>query len=135
MTKDTYMIQRLFAYLIGGLALVVPFALSGWLIFYVYSSVVAYYPIEYALLGILALVAILIVVGYITSSYIGEKAFSMLESLLLKMPIIGHLYKTTKDVTGAFVGTENKFSEPVLVRFSEGMYRIGFITNKDNNYF
>ena len=127
------MIQRLFAYFIGGLALLVPFALSTWLLYYVYRFVVDYYPIEYALLGIIALVAGLIAVGYIASSYIGERAFFTLESILLKMPIIGSLYKTTKDVTGAFVGAENKFSEPVLVHYSEGMYRIGFITNKDNS--
>lgn len=127
------MIQRLFAYLIGGLALVVPFALSAWLLYYLYRSVVAYYPIEYVLLGMLVLVACLIAVGYIASSYIGDRAFTILESILFKTPVIGSIYKMTKDVTGAFVGAENKFSEPVLVHFHEGMYRIGFVTSNDNS--
>ncbi|MEM9548535.1 MAG: DUF502 domain-containing protein, partial [Bacteroidota bacterium] len=29
------------------------------------------------------------------------------------------------------VGSENKFSEPVLVQFSGDVYKVGFITNKN----
>jgi uncharacterized membrane protein len=75
----------------------------------------------------------LIVIGY-TRTYFGNKLFISFESYLIKTPLLGPIYKSIKDVTNAFVGAENKFSEPVLVLFPGEMYKIGFITNKENEY-
>ena len=75
----------------------------------------------------------LIALGY-ARTYFGIKLFSTLESYLLNTPFLGALYKAIKDVTSAFIGAENKFSEPVLVKFAGDLYKIVFITNKDNEY-
>ena len=127
------MIKQLIGYFLRGLALVLPFVALAYLLYFVYIKTINNFSLESALLLIVPAIIGLIALGY-ASTYFGIKLFSRFESYLLKTPIIGSLYKAIKDVTSAFVGAENKFSEPVLVTFAGDLYKIGFITNKDNEY-
>jgi len=125
------MIKRIIGYFLGGIALVLPLALTAWLLYYFYTIVAGYSDVKYAGVGIFIVLIGLIVIGFIASSYIGGRLFSGLESIFIKTPILGIVYKSAKDVTLAFVGTENKFSEAVLVQFHEDIFKIGFVTNKN----
>jgi uncharacterized membrane protein len=125
------MIKRIIGYFLGGLALVLPLVLTAWLLYYFYTLVKGYSDVKYAGIGLAVVIIGLIIVGFIASSYIGGRLFSGLQSILVKTPILGTVYKSAKDVTLAFVGTENKFSEAVLIEFHDEIYKIGFVTNKD----
>lgn len=96
-------------------------------------KIVDYANIDSAIILILPTVIGLIAIGY-ARVYFGMKLFSSFEGYLIKTPLIGAVYKSLKDVTSAFVGAENKFSEPVMVLFAGDIYKIGFITNKENEY-
>ncbi|MDF1698244.1 MAG: DUF502 domain-containing protein [Saprospiraceae bacterium] len=127
------MIKLLIKYFLGGLALVLPFIALGYLMFILYSWCSEFLNIQSAGILIGPILIGLIAIGYARTVF-GIKLFFTLEEYLVKTPILGPLYKALKDVTYAFVGAENKFSEPVLVLCAGEHYKIGFITNKENEY-
>ena len=87
---------------------------------------------EYAVISVGIFLVIVFIVGYTSTTFFGERIWKKFDSLLLKAPLFGLVYKAFKDLTLALVGTENKFSEPVLVKMTnEQVYRIGFVTNKN----
>ncbi len=125
------MFKLLIKYLLGGLGLVLPIIAMAILLHFIYSKIGRYFSLQSAGIMIMPIIIGLIALGY-ARSYFGIRLFSLFESYIFKIPIIGLLYKAIKDVTSAFIGAENKFSEPVLVQFAGDLYKIGFITNKDN---
>lgn len=127
------MIKKLIKYFLVGLSIVLPFFALCYLLYFFYSKIAEYSNIDSGAILIGPIIIGLIAIGY-TRTYFGFKLFLSLESYLIKTPLVGPIYKSIKDVTSAFVGAENKFSEPVLVLFAGDVYKIGFITNKENEY-
>lgn len=126
------MFKRLIGYLLAGLVTMLPIILTLSLFYYLISKLQEYFNLQSAFLGLIVIVLTLIAIGYITSSYIGTSLWLQIESVLMKVPFFRLFYKGIKDVTTAFVGTENKFSEPVLVKMTDqGIYKMGFVTNRD----
>ena len=54
-----------------------------------------------------------------------------LEGIIEKAPGLNFIFGTTKDMTEAFVGENKKFTRPVVVEISDGVYKIGFLTQED----
>ena len=126
------MFNKIIGYLLAGLAIVLPFALTIWLIYYLISTLDQYFNIESALIGLIVILVTLVIIGFVATHYIGNVFWTNLESIIIKTPFLGLIYKALKDITTAFVGTENKFSEPVMVKLNEeSIYKIGFVTNKE----
>ncbi|MCR6637945.1 MAG: DUF502 domain-containing protein [Sporocytophaga sp.] len=86
-------------------------------------------------LGIVIVVSVVTVIGYLGSTLIAKPAFTVFENFLYKLPLINLIYSSTKDVVGAFVGDKKKFSQPVMVKVNKDFdfYRLGFITQTDLN--
>jgi len=82
-------------------------------------------------LGLLTILILLILVGYLGTNILMERVFKAFESLLLRIPIVKEVYKAIRDVIGAFASDKKKFEKPVLVKVGEGIHRIGFITSED----
>jgi uncharacterized membrane protein len=82
------------------------------------------------------LLAVLLVgmVGRLTRNYIGRKAISLLDDLLLRIPLVKNIYGTVKQVNDAFSSNnKSSFRQVVLVEFPKaGMQSIGFITGETN---
>ena len=127
------MFKHLIKYFLVGLAIVMPIVGLTYLLYFIYTKISEYFSLESSIVLLLPIIIGLIVVGY-ARTYFETKLFSLFETYLLKTPFLGALYKAIKDVTSAFIGAENKFSEPVLVKYPGDFYKIGFITNKDNEY-
>lgn len=123
--------KNLIRYFFSGLVFTLPILLTAWIIYYLYDWLTSYMSIESAAIALILLIIAFVVIGYLSSSYIGFKITEWFEKIILMTPVLGLIYKSLKDVTTAFVGSENKFSEPVLVKFTnEEVYKIGFVTNK-----
>ena len=127
------MVKKLIKYFFVGLSIVLPFFALAYLLYFLYTELAEYVNLDSSAILILPIVIGLIAIGY-ARTFFDFKLFLTFESYLMKTPIIGSLYKSIKEVTRAFVGAENKFSEPVLVLFAGDIYKIGFITNKENEY-
>ncbi len=83
--------------------------------------------------GILVLVLMLFVLGWLGSRFINEQLKSAFEKLMNKIPGVNNLYSTISDIMGALVGNKKKFNQPVLVKVSDqlDLEMIGFITDTD----
>ncbi len=83
--------------------------------------------------GIIVILVSLTFIGYLTSLFIAKSFFEWFERMLLRLPMVGLIYTSIKDLMAAFVGEEKKFSKSVLVKLNaeNEIYRLGFITAED----
>jgi uncharacterized membrane protein len=86
-------------------------------------------PIPIPGLGILIIFGFITFVGYLASLFITKPLFELFERWVFKIPLINIVYTSIKDLMSAFVGDKKKFNIPVIVKLSEGMSRLGFITS------
>ena len=83
-------------------------------------------------LGFLIVILIVLVVGYISHSFIVSKLIEWFDLILEKTPGVKIIYSTVKDLMEAFAGNKRKFNKSVLVSIeSIDVWRIGFITQTD----
>jgi uncharacterized membrane protein len=81
-------------------------------------------------LVLLAMLAVVTLMGFAASNIIGQRAIRWLERNLAKLPIFKMIYSSVKDITEAFGGEKKKFDRPVLVRtVPEGPEMLGFVTS------
>lgn len=80
-------------------------------------------------LGILVMVVLLTLIGFIGSSFLVRPFLIITERIFNRTPIVSIIYSSIKDLFDAFVGDNQKFNKPVLVRLTDKeVYRIGFVT-------
>lgn len=82
-------------------------------------------------LGILTAFFGIMLLGMAVSWAISRPVFSYFERLISKTPLVKIIYTAFKDFTEAFVGQKKKFNRPVSFTITEGVDRIGFITEDD----
>lgn len=135
----------LFRYFIKGLLVVLPLGAAFFLIFWAFSSIdnslnlsewffvdpSTGKPLYIPGLGLLSVVIVILIAGFIATYLITEPIYNWLSKWLNKLPIFTFIYSSVKDLTEAFVGDDKKLNEPVLVEDSHGFKRIGFLTQKD----
>src|ERR1700685_3003935 len=87
-------------------------------------------------LGFVVVIFIVLLVGYISSSFIVSRLVDLFDSILEKTPGIKIIYSTLKDFFEAFAGNKRKFDKSVLVSIeSTDVWRIGFITQEELHEF
>lgn len=137
--------QRLLYYLIKGILVVVPVAGAVFLIIWIVASLDNAlnisqhfledehgHPLYIPGIGILTVILILVLVGFIFTTLVTTPIQSWLSRTINRIPLFNTLYSSIKDFTEAFVGDAKKFNEPVLVQVNDmGLKKIGFLTQKD----
>ncbi|MDN3687841.1 DUF502 domain-containing protein [Cyclobacterium jeungdonense] len=123
--------KRIFGYFLRGLLFVVPFFLTGYIIVLTVQFLDNIIPVNIPGLGILVMLVFVTLVGYLTSIFITKSIFEELEKIVFKIPLVNILYTSIKDLMSAFVGDKKKFNTPIIVKLSENMSRLGFMTQDD----
>jgi uncharacterized membrane protein len=123
--------KRIITYFFRGLLFVVPIALTIYVIYLIIQFLDGILPIPIPGLGILIMLAFITFIGFLASIFITKPLFDIFEKWVFKIPLINILYTSIKDLMSAFVGDKKKFNIPVIVKLSEGMSRLGFITQDD----
>lgn len=137
--------QKILYYLIKGTLVVVPVAGAVFLIIWIVASLDGALNITQHFLedeggrpryipgiGILTVLLILILVGFVFTTLVTEPIKNWLSRTVNKIPLFSTLYSSIKDFTEAFVGDAKKFNEPVMVEINEtGLKKIGFLTQRD----
>lgn len=85
------------------------------------------------LLGLGLLVLLVLILGIVIRSFIGRWLLGVLEGLVARVPLVGWLYISIKQLGEAFVNDkgETRFQSAVLVQFPiKGTWVIGFVTGK-----
>lgn len=137
--------KALLNYLIKGLLIVMPIALSVFIVVWAVSTVDSWLNINNILgvdpntgesrnipgLGLVLVLALILAAGIFVTYFVTEPMYSWFRRWLNKLPLFNFIYTSIKDLTEAFVGDEKKFNHPVLVQTEGDMKRIGFLTQND----
>lgn len=87
-------------------------------------------------IGFLVLISIVLLVGYVSSSFVVNKLVSVFDKVLEKTPGIKFIYSTLKDFFEAFAGEKKKFTKSVLANIDDNdVWRVGFVTQEDMSDF
>ena len=72
-------------------------------------------PKKFPGLGFIIVIVIVLLVGYVSGSFIVSKLVELFDKILEKTPGIKIIYSTVKDFFEAFAGNKRKFDKAVLV--------------------
>src|SRR5258708_2425779 len=87
-------------------------------------------------LGFILVILIVILVGYISSSFVVSRLVDLFDNILERTPGIKLIFSTIKDFLEAFAGNKRKFDTSVLVCVAAvDVWQIGFITQQDAGEF
>jgi uncharacterized membrane protein len=123
------MSKRLVRYFVRGCLVLVPLGVTGYIIYFTLSSVDRLVPVGIPGVGFVLTVAIVTLVGMLTSNVVGKKVFQFTDRLLSGMPLVKLLYTSIKDLIRAFVGDHKSFDQPAAVALTPGgPLMLGFVT-------
>lgn len=143
--------RKLLRYFVQGLIIIAPIAITIFavtslfnfidsilpnLVQKVFPNVVGTYedgtPRRIPGLGFIVVILVVLLVGYVSSSFIFGRIVEIFDRVLEKTPGIKIIYTTVKDFFEAFAGDKKKFDKPVLVSLhAEGVWQLGFVTQND----
>jgi len=132
-------------YLIKGLLIVVPIAVSIFIVVWAVTTVDSWLNVNNILgvnprtgesrnipgLGLLTVLTIILLAGIFVTNLVTEPMYNWFQRMMHRLPLLNFIYSSIKDLTEAFVGDEKKFNHPVLVEVEGGMKKIGFLTQND----
>lgn len=114
-----------------GLVIVVPIALTVYLIYIAFTKLDALLKMNTPGLGLLILLVIIIGIGALAGNFVGRRFFALTEKLFTKAPIVRLVYAAIRDLLEAFVGNKRRFDRPVTIAMSGDVKAFGFITRDD----
>ncbi len=125
--------SRFLKYFGQGLLFVVPVFVTAAVLVYLFRKADAIIGINIPGLGIIILVVLVTLIGFIGTVLLTNPAVRWFSNLINKTPVVKIIYSSVKDLLSAFVGSKKKFTHPVLVRLSadSDMQQIGFLTQDD----
>ncbi len=87
------------------------------------------------IIGILLTIILIIIIGFLTRSYIGRKFVLVGEAIVAKIPLVRNIYTGIKQILEAIFSVEkDKFSRVVLLEYPrKGIYSLAFVTGITNN--
>jgi uncharacterized membrane protein len=128
--------QLFISYFLRGLLVVLPVAITVGILSWILKGIGSYLYLDQLSIGAILLYAVtalaaITVIGFFTKGVIAQQIMGFLEGIIEKAPGLNFIFGTTKDMTEAFMGEKKKFNKPVVVEISEGVYKIGFLTQED----
>lgn len=137
--------KALLNYLIKGLLIVLPIALSIYIVIWAVTTVDSWLNVNNILgvdprtgesrnipgLGLALVIALILAAGIFVTNFVTEPMYNWFNRWMNRLPGLNFIYSSIKDLTEAFVGDEKKFNHPVLVEMTADIKRIGFMTQQD----
>jgi len=121
-------------YFLSGLLVVAPIALTIYILIAAFTWLDHLFYVEGVPgLGLLLLAALITSIGFLATSFLVRPWLTITQRMLHRMPLVGIIYSSIKDLFAAFVGDNQKFNRPVLVRINAELpaYRMGFATQEN----
>ena len=139
--------------IIGGFFLIIPIVMTCWIVFFLYriltnwaarildsrlfSSIKDISGVETLtrLFSLFLIFVLLFSIGTVAKYAIGRRFFSMLERVVLRIPMLNTLYFTAQQIIDAIRNPgSGMFRKVVLFEYPrKGLYVIGFLTNENSN--
>jgi uncharacterized membrane protein len=129
-------IQSLAGYFFRGLLIVAPAAVTLYVLHAAFLWIDNLIDVEDRFgfrlpgLGLLAVIVLVTITGFIASSILARYLIDLAERTLSRLPLVRLVYTSIRDLLGAFVGEKKRFDRPVLVSLFPGsdVKVVGFIT-------
>jgi uncharacterized membrane protein len=126
-------ISRLFSYFIRGLLFIAPVFLTGYVILGFFNWLDSKFYFFFPGAGLLTVVSVITLFGIVGSRLLSMPIFDVFDGAIKKIPFVGFIYTSVKDLIDAFVGDKQKFNKPILLTLNResGIKKIGFLTQDD----
>jgi uncharacterized membrane protein len=124
--------KRFFRYFLNGFLIMAPITLTIYIILAIINWLNEVFDLGVPGLGILVMLVLLTLVGFIGSSFLVRPFLIITERIFNRTPIVRIIYSSLKDLFSAFVGDNQKFNRPVIVRIFDNadICRVGFVTQE-----
>lgn len=131
--------KKLRNYFLAGLAVILPVTVTLYLLKLVLGFVDGLAGGVLALftkrhipgVGLISTVLVLLGVGVVATNVVGRRLVALWEGLLLRIPLVNTVYRTSKQVVDALWYRERAFRRVVLVEYPRrGMWAVGFVTGE-----
>ncbi|MBA9078092.1 MULTISPECIES: DUF502 domain-containing protein [Rufibacter] len=122
--------KRILRYFLNGFLIMAPISLTVYIIVATVDWLDELFYLDYPGLGLLLIIMLTTVVGFIGSSFLVRPFLVLTERILSRLPLVSMIYSSLKDLFDAFVGENQKFNQPVLVKMTQfqDTYKLGFVT-------
>ena len=127
-------------YFISGLIFIIPISLSLWILFKTIKFLEGilgnflkkFFPNIYTPgVGFFSLILIILFIGFLAHNFLGKKLLRRIELLFEKLPGLNRIYNFIKSIIQNILSKKDKmFKGVVKIKFFDGSYTIGFITEK-----
>jgi uncharacterized membrane protein len=119
-----------------GLVIVVPIAITIYVVVEAFIWVDRLLALRTPGLGFAITVAVIIAVGVLASNIVGRTLLRLTETIFTRAPIVRIVYASVKDLLEAFVGDKKRFDKPVAVALTaDGAVKsFGFVTQEELDF-
>ena len=127
-------------YLLAGLLLWTPIAITIWVITWVFDALDNVLPVALRSevlfgvhvpgFGVLVVVLFILVTGFLAANLIGQKLVEVWEGVMRRIPLVRSIYSSVKQVSDTILSPNGQaFRQAVLVQYPRhGSWTIGFLT-------
>lgn len=147
--QEPFRFKKIIQYLLQGLIIIAPIAVTIYTIYWIVSTVDSWLPIfrepvrdaagnviKYKVknygAGFAIILVSIVLIGYLSSVFIQSKLFNLFDKWLEKTPGIKYIYSSVRDFFGAFAGEKKKFDKPILANaFADDVWVMGFLTDEE----
>ena len=133
--------KKLARFFLQGILYLAPITVTAYIILLIFNFVdgiledflFVFLDISIPGLGIIILIIVLTVVGYLGQTIIATPIKRFTKRIIESVPILNVVYSAFSDLFSAFVGKEKKFNKPVMVLVNpiSNLEKIGFLTEND----
>lgn len=114
-----------------GLIIVVPFALTVYLIYIAFLRIDRLLNLPIRGVGFAVTIILIVLIGALASNFFVRKFLELTEAVFTRAPLVRLVYASIRDLLEAFVGDQKRFNQPVAVSLVDGVRAIGFMTQED----
>ena len=151
--REPFRWKKIIQYLLQGLLILAPLAITLYSIYWIVSTVDNWLPIfrepvkdfqgnvighkvkNYGL-GFVVVLVTIISIGYLSTFFIQSKIFNLFDYWLERTPGVKFIYSSVRDFFGAFTGDKKKFNTAILANvFGDDVWVVGFLTDEDMHKF
>ena len=127
-------------YLLAGLLLWTPIAITIWVITWVFDALDNVLPVALRSevlfgvhvpgFGVLVVVLFILITGFLAANLIGQKLVEVWEGVMRRIPLVRSIYSSVKQVSDTILSPNGQaFRQAVLVQYPrQGSWTIGFLT-------